>query len=322
MKTDELLRRFKDKSLRIGVLMGGFSSEREISLKSGNAVNSALAAAGYKTVPIDVKTPSAKGVDSTTIDAAFIAMHGEFGEDGQLQELLEARGIPYTGSGPEGSRNAMDKFASKRLFLQHGVSTAEFITVSLKQPMEEIFAQVASFGLPVVVKPRSEGSSVGVSIVKSPDKIGEAITACRQYQDEAIAERFIEGREVTVGILGDKALPLIELVPRREFFDYIAKYKDDRTEYVVNPRLEPAVVRQAQEQGLKAFNALGCRHFARVDMMVRGSDQRCFVLEVNSIPGLTERSLLPKAAQAIGVSFAQLCEQFIEMAVISFGFYG
>ncbi|MBI5361192.1 MAG: D-alanine--D-alanine ligase [Planctomycetes bacterium] len=313
--TDTLREKFDNKTIRIGILMGGFSSEREISLKSGNAVCKALASLGYNAVPVDIKTPSAEGADSSNIDVAFIAMHGKFGEDGELQALLEARGIPYAGSGPQASRNAMDKIITKKLFIQAKISTADYFVMPLKTPLEKAKAFVESFGMPVVVKPRSEGSSVGITIVKDITELENALNICGQYQNEALVEKFIKGREVTVGILEDRALPLIELRPKREFYDYIAKYKDDKTEYIVNPDIAKEYQEEAKATALRAHRSLGCRHFSRVDVILREQDNKSFVLEVNSIPGMTERSLLPKAAQAMGLDFPHLCERLTGMSL-------
>ena len=330
-----LRERFRNKKLPIGVLLGGFSSEREISLKSGTAVANALRSLGYTVHPIDVTATTIPELDDLKIEVVFIALHGKFGEDGELQRLLDGRNIIYTGSGAEASRRALDKFATKETFIRYKIPTAPYVSTSNRNWKLEIGNW--SFGYPVVVKPRAEGSSVGVSIVKTPAELEAALKETFKYGNDALIEKYITGREVTVGILGDKPLPVIELKPQQTFYDYKAKYQDSHTEYVVNPDLPAAVLKNIQSVGLAAHQALGCSGISRVDMIysagtgpapsagsgVSGSRTPSpaggpVVLEVNTIPGLTERSLLPKAARAIGIEFPQLCERIIELALGSF----
>lgn len=311
----DLLDRFKQKQLRIAVLLGGFSAEREISIKSGNAVAQALTKLGYPVTVIDVNDKTVKELDHKSVDIAFIALHGEFGEDGGIQRLLEKRGIPYTGSGPEASYRAMDKFTTKELFAQNNIPTAPYRTIHQSTALPQIQTLIKEIGdFPVVVKPRAQGSSVGVSIVSDQSALVSALTQAFNYGDDVLLEKYIKGREITVGILGEAPLPLIELRPKQPFYDYTAKYRDPETEYIVNPDLPPKTVRDIQSLGLKAHQVLGCAGFSRVDMIYSANDGP-FVLEVNSIPGMTERSLVPKAAQAAGIDFPHLCERIIELAI-------
>ncbi|MBI4713089.1 MAG: D-alanine--D-alanine ligase [Planctomycetes bacterium] len=294
----------------VGVLYGGFSAERPISLKSGRAVAKALKGLGYPVRLIDVRSRRAKGLSG--IDVAFIALHGEFGEDGGIQKLLEKKRIPYTGSGPKASGLAMDKFLTKRIFQCYGVPTApaRFIMFSTGRDYKNI-----GFDYPVVIKPRAQGSSVGVSIARNYPELVKGLKQAARYGRDILVEQYCAGRELTVAILGDQALPLIELKLAEGFFDYNAKYKDKRTEYIVKPRwVTRRLCRRIQAAALKAYRVLGCKGFARVDIIYSLAG-KISVLEVNSIPGMTERSLVPKAARAVGIAFPQLCERVIRMAL-------
>ncbi|MCX7703838.1 MAG: D-alanine--D-alanine ligase [Planctomycetota bacterium] len=303
------------KKIVVGVIMGGTSSEREISIKTGKAVASALNEAGYIVKEILLNEDSIEAVEKEKIDVAFIAMHGRFGEDGELARLLEERKIPYTGSGPEGAKIAMDKVLTKKSFESFGVPTAEYIVLDSSISGEEAdwFIKRHLSGYPVVVKPAREGSSVGVSIVDMRSELNDALSTAFRFDNKVLVEKYISGRELTCGILDGRALPLIELRPSKRFFDYKAKYEDPGTLYIVNPRLEPRLYRLCQEIALCAHIAVGARDFSRVDMILQ--ERKVFVLEVNTIPGLTERSLLPKAAAAIGVDYQTLCIRMLEMAL-------
>ncbi|MBI3269961.1 MAG: D-alanine--D-alanine ligase [Planctomycetes bacterium] len=300
--------------MRVAVLMGGFSSEREISLRSGAAVADALRSRGFTVLPVDVRDERVEELAPGCCDAAFVALHGRFGEDGGIQTLCEARELPYTGSGPRASRLALDKVQAKELFVAAGLSTSPWRVCPASEGCERARAGLASLGLPVVVKPRAEGSSVGVSIVREAAALDAALTEAWRFGPDALVERFVAGAELTVGILGERALPLVELRPRREFFDYQAKYQDTRTEYVVAPPLDPEATRRVQEAGLGAHRALGCKGFSRVDVMLPATGEP-MLLEVNTIPGMTERSLFPKAARAAGISFAELCDRLVQEAL-------
>ncbi len=296
----------KLRKYKIGVLAGGFSSERDISLKSGKAVFDALLSGGLDAVFIDIKKPSLDGVD---IDAAFIALHGKFGEDGTVQKMLADRRIPYTGSGPEASRVALDKVESKNKFKAAGLRVADHVVLRKGSKRDE-----DGLWFPCVVKPRYEGSSVGLSVVKDRKDLEKAVGEAFLYGEDILIEKFIPGKELTVGILEERPLPVVEIVAAGGVYDFVAKYKAGDTRYIVPAELDEDTYRRAQNAGIKAHEALGCRGLSRVDMRL-GDDGELYVLEVNTIPGMTERSLLPMAARAAGLDFTELCFRIIESAV-------
>lgn len=319
------------KPKNIVVLMGGVSPEREISLRSGNAVAKALGDAGFNVSCIDVKDEKIEELDHKEIDVAFIALHGYFGEDGGVQQLLESKGIPYTGSGVNASRLAMDKLATKKSFINAGLKTPDYTTVTEFQELIEIQREVMKLGLPVILKPTRNGSSIGISIIKEMNDLQMGLGKAFEFGYEVIIEKYIKGREFTVGLLDDSALPVIEIKPATEFFNYDAKYKDNRTEYLIVKTtpgdngvadgdsyhnigfLPSPQYHRAQELALNAHRILGCKGFSRVDMLL--DDRNTFyLLEVNTIPGFTEKSLLPKAAKAAGISFSSLCEKIVDLA--------
>ncbi|MDP3804573.1 MAG: D-alanine--D-alanine ligase [Candidatus Omnitrophota bacterium] len=296
---------------RVGVLAGGPSNEREISLKSGRAVYSALIQGGVDTIFLDVYEDVHDIIKNNSIDIVFIALHGRFGEDGTVQKILEDRGIPYTGSGPEASRLALDKIASKDVFTNKGIPVPRYIVFE-KDNFDIRDAQFT--GLPLVVKPHLEGSSIGLSVVRDKSDLMRAINKAFRYGTKIILEEYIDGRELTVGILDDEPLPVIEIVPKERVYDYKAKYSDPDTKYLVPAPIGDELSEKAKRLGKLAHISLGCRSFSRADMMMDGSGN-IFVLEVNTIPGMTERSLLPKAAEACGLSFGTLCVKLIEYAL-------
>lgn len=297
----------------VAVLYGGTSSEREISLKTGRAVSNALRESGHRVTEVDVKAEDGSELKGLKVDVVFIALHGRFGEDGQLQRLLEQRQIPYTGSGPIASRNAMDKLESKRKFLRAGIDTPAYQVLSQGDSLDVLEQCGRSLGYPLVIKPRSEGSSVGVTIHPDRSTLQEGADGAFLFGRTALMEQFIAGREMTVGILDNRALPLVELKPRREFFDYDAKYRDPDTQYIVNPDLPRQDRAAIQGAALKAHRTLRCEGASRVDVIFTPRLQ-VYVLEVNTIPGMTERSLLPRAAAAEGITYPQLCDQLVRMA--------
>lgn len=314
-KSAPLLKLFKAKKLRIAVLLGGISTERAISIKSGTAVVEALRALDYPVKVVDVKDTQVKALKASDIDIAFIVLHGKFGEDGGIQKLLEQRGILYTGSGPESSYRTMDKYSTKECFLHNNIPTAPYRKITKSHSLKHIASLIKELGnYPVVIKPRSQGSSVGVSIVQDAKQLATALKQAFKHEPDALIEQYIKGSELTVGILGQTPLPIIELKPKRAFYDYTAKYGDSGTEYIVNPDLPAKTIRALQSLGLKAHNALGCRVFSRVDI-IYSADKEPFVLEANSIPGMTDHSLVPKAAKAVGIAFPQLCERIIELTI-------
>lgn len=296
---------------RIGVLAGGPSSEREISLRSGRAVYNALAQEGLDVIFLDVWDEIYDIIKNNRIDVAFVALHGRFGEDGTVQRILEDAHIPYTGSGAEASRLALDKIASKQIFKDYGIPIPEYIVFEKnKNKVEDAYA----FGFPIVVKPQLEGSSIGLSVVREERFLKSAIDKAFEYGPKILLEKYIEGRELTVGILEDEPLPVIEIVTRYNIYDYKAKYDDPETKYLVPAPIDKKAFEKAQEIGRLSHMALGCRCFSRVDMMMDRSG-KIFVLEVNTIPGMTERSLLPKAACAKGLNFNEMCLKLIEDAL-------
>lgn len=312
MAAEELLRLLRGRSVH--VLCGGFSNEREVSLASGAAVADALESLGCVARRIDVeKSFGAEGQHLLAGSGlAFIALHGEFGEDGEVQEILERWGVPYTGSGPEASRLAMDKVQSKQAFAEAGVRTPRW-EVSARQG--DPGRLVAALGLPLVIKPSASGSSIGVTIVERPEQVQPALNEAGRHSGVPLVEEFIPGRELTVGVLGDEALPVIELRTRGNFYDYRAKYADDAgTEYLCPAPVPEPQAAAAQAAALAAHRALGCRDFSRTDLRLTPAGE-VFVLEVNTIPGFTGHSLLPKAAAARGLSFAQLVEKISIMAL-------
>jgi D-alanine-D-alanine ligase len=304
--------------MNLVVLMGGPSAEREVSLRSGAGVARALRSLGHRVEAIDVRGRALPGARLLRrADAVFLALHGTFGEDGTVQRLLDAVGVRYTGSGPEASARAMDKAESKRIFLKMGLETPAYGLVEVEDRRRAGACAVAAakvVGFPVVVKPNEQGSSVGVSIHWSPESLERGAHEALAYGPRILVERYVKGREITVGILQGRALPAIELRPARAFFDYEAKYEDDRTVYVVNPEWLGRWRERVEAAALKAHRGLGCSGFSRVDMIVTdtGSIQ---VLEVNTLPGMTERSLFPKAAAAAGISYAELCGRLVKAAL-------
>ena len=296
---------------RIGVLAGGPSNEREISLRSGRAVHDALLGEGLDSIFLDVKNNIEEIIKNSCIDVAFIALHGRFGEDGTVQRMLEDAGIPYTGSGVEASLAALDKAVSKDLFIRNLIPVPRHMVLIKGKPQAH---DCDRLGMPIVVKPHLEGSSIGLSIVGDKNSLPGAIDKAFEYGNKVILEEYINGRELTVGILNDEALPVIEIVSRNKVYDYDAKYKDSDTKYLVPAPIPENLSRKARSLGVLAHKVLGCRSFSRVDMMMAQSGD-IFVLEVNTIPGMTERSLLPKAAQATGLRFGSLCVKILEDAV-------
>lgn len=295
---------------KIIVLAGGPSSEREISLKSGRAVFKALKAESRNVELVDIAADFPGKMAFPEVCTVFIALHGRFGEDGTVQAMLEESGIPYTGSGVQASRLALDKIASRAMFLKAGINVTKCKIFNKDAKSIDIQNE---FDVPFVVKPQSEGSSIGLSIVRNKSQLKDALNEAFKYGEHALLEEYIHGRELTVGILENKALPVIEIVTREEVYDYAAKYKDEGTQYIVPADLGEELRCKAQDAAKSAHNSLGCRDFSRVDMRM-DKNGKIFVLEVNTIPGMTERSLLPKAARAAGVDFCRLCMKLVDLA--------
>jgi len=301
-------------SKKIGVLYGGLSAERDVSLKSGTAVHQALVAQGYHAVAIDVGHDLADVLKSEQIEAAFIALHGRYGEDGCVQGLLELLQIPYTGSGVLASALAMHKLYSKQTFAANGILTAPF---RCYRRGESVNLAELPFGLPLVVKPVQEGSSVGVSIVKEEGQLAAALELAFRHDEEILVEQFIKGQEVQVGILDNRPIGAIEIVPKNEFYDFEAKYTDGMAEHFFPARLDAALYEKAQQIGLAAHRSLGCRGYSRVDLLVTISGD-CYVLEVNTLPGMTSLSLFPEiAGKGAGLPFEKLVATIIASASLS-----
>jgi D-alanine-D-alanine ligase len=295
------------KKQKIGVLSGGLSAEREVSLKSGAAVYEALLSRGYNAVSIDVGRDISQVLTREKVDKAFVALHGRYGEDGAIQGLLELMGIPYTGSGILASALAMHKIYAKAAFHAAGLQVAPYVVLRRGESLD---TATLGFPLPIVVKPSQEGSSVGVSIVRTPDQVGPALELAFAYDREILVERFVKAREIQVGILADHPLGAIEIVPRKEFYDFEAKYTPGMAEHIYPAQLPEGLYRKALETGLAAHRALGCADYSRVDLLVTEQGE-CYVLEVNTLPGMTATSLLPEIAQGSGIGFEELVERIL-----------
>jgi D-alanine-D-alanine ligase len=295
--------------------MGGASGERDVSLGSGAAVAKALLAAGHDVVRIVLSPGGDPGlaIRRSGIDVAFLALHGRLGEDGCVQGLCELYGIPYTGSSVLASALAMDKVKSKELFRLHNLPTPPYYTVSAEEDLSDLDRIHGSFGFPVVVKPRGEGSSIGVTKVNSLVELEPALVEALRFDDTALVERFVAGKEVDVGILNGRVLGAIEVVPKRGIYDYESKYTPGMSEYFMPARLSPARYGGVLNLAERAARVLGCSSAVRVDLLVTEGENE-YVLEVNTLPGMTETSLLPKIAEAAGYNFGLLCEAILDAA--------
>jgi D-alanine-D-alanine ligase len=308
----------KGDRLTVALLAGGKSAEREVSLKSGDQVFQALDKTRYEILRYDPRNDLVRlAQDASRIDVALIILHGRLGEDGTIQGLLESLGIPYQGSGVLGSAIAMNKVLSKELYVQAGIPVAPYVVVDRNKP-ETVARVEETLGFPVVVKPEHEGSSIGLSIVRNPQDMPRALEEAWKYDRRCLVERFIPGMEVTGGILGNEtlqALPLVEIIPGEsyEFFDYAAKYTPGASHEICPAGISESLTRKAQELALRAHRALYCRGYSRTDMIVAGEE--IFVLETNTIPGMTQTSLFPQAAAAAGLPFPALLDRLIELAL-------
>ncbi|RYD33256.1 MAG: D-alanine--D-alanine ligase [Verrucomicrobiaceae bacterium] len=296
----------------IAVLMGGPGAERDVSLATGKAIHKALTDAGYDATAVDVTGTTVDLPPGT--DLAFNAIHGTFGEDGQLQDLLEARGIPYTGAGSASSKLSINKSLAKERFIAAGVPTARSETLSLSPGL----LPNPTIKAPLVIKPPLEGSSVGIRIVKQQDEVPTALLKAAEKYDEVLIEEFIEGKELTVGILDGEALPIVHIIPPDGDYDFSSKYPwlsgGKGSQYICPAELDEETTRAVQEAAVAAYRALGIEVYARVDVLL-DKDNRPFVLEANTIPGMTETSLLPKAAAAAGIHFPALCQTIAELSL-------
>ena len=293
--------------LNIAVMLGGPSAEREVSLRSGAAVAKALRSLGHDVTELDPRTPDWNL--SAETDVVFLALHGTYGEDGTVQKRLDELGVAYTGCDAEASRIAFDKVLTKQSCVQSGVPTPRFVTVhSATEPFP------ANFSVPLVVKPSRQGSSVGLEFVERVEDWPAALASSLKFDSEVLVEEKIIGRETTVGILAGKALPVVEVRPHNGVYDAHSKYTPGATEYFCPADFDAATTKRIQAAALGAFRAVGGRDYARVDVMVR-ADGAPVVLEVNTLPGMTETSLLPKAAAAAGINFAELCQRMVDLAL-------
>lgn len=297
--------------------MGGVSSERDISLKSGKAIVEALQHAKLDAVPviIDSHDPNqiAQTLNDNGIAIAFIALHGKFGEDGEIQQILEDCRIPYTGSGVEASRRAFDKIETQNLLKKNNISVPSYVSLNKGEVIDPLHIAEAIGAFPFVVKPAREGSSIGVCIVHNEEELAEALDNAHTLCDAVLIEQCIKGRELTVGILGEEALPVVEICPKQGFFDFDAKYTKGATEYFVPADIPEGLKTQLQDTALEVHRLLGCEDFSRVDFMADDALNH-YVLELNTIPGFTATSLLPKAAGECGINFEQLCIKLLEFA--------
>jgi D-alanine-D-alanine ligase len=306
---DTLLKRLRRR--KIAVLYGGRSAERPISLKSGAAVRKALKRLGLPHAAVDVSLRVADDLRKNKTDLAFLAVHGPYGEDGTLQGLLEMMRIPYTGCGVMASAVSMHKPTAKKLFQSDGLPTPRgFVVKDAKAP----FPHDCPIPLPWVVKPASQGSAIGVSFVSDPAEWPAALKAALKDDTEALVEEAIQGDEITVGILGDRALPVVQIIPKHAFYDFYSKYAKGGSRHLVPAQLPDTVQAEASKVALAAFRAVGGRHYGRVDLMV-DKGGRPWLLEMNTLPGLTDVSLLPDAAKAAGISFDDLILEMLRMAL-------
>jgi D-alanine-D-alanine ligase len=305
------------RKLAVTVLCGGPSGEREVSLRSGRAVAAALRTAGHDVREADVSPTDLSALDRPGIDAVFVALHGEFGEDGRIQTVLEDRGIPYTGSGPLACKMAMNKQVAKDMFDAAGLPVPSGRVVTELRPATASDL-AATLGLPLVAKPLNGGSSLNVTIARSRAELEAGIRAILAGGDSALVETFIPGRELTVGVLEDTALPVIEMRTARAFYDFTAKYQGNHTEYVFDTGLPADVYAEVQDLAVRAHRALGCRDCSRVDIRLDPAGKP-FILELNAIPGMTEKSLLPKAAAEVGIPFPRLADRLVAAAMERYG---
>jgi len=308
---------------RIAVLMGGRSLERDVSLRSGRRIERALVERGYPVIALDVDETLVPNLLSEKPDLVYIALHGKDGEDGTIQELLEILGIPYTGPGPMASLIGFNKVLSKELFLTSGIPTPRYFTVS-SSTLEEMGASKLlplaweKLGGPLVVKPCAQGSALGVSVADKLEDLPEALVTALGYDDRVLLESFVKGREVAISIIDDgepQALPAVEVIPRSGFFDFDARYTPGMTDYFVPARLSPEVAAEVERLALDTHRLLHCKELSRVDMII-GEDDTPYVLELNISPGMTETSLLPIAAEAAGISFPDLVERLVSLALV------
>jgi D-alanine-D-alanine ligase len=306
------------KPRKIAVLMGGRSSEREISQKTGRQISQALIEKGYEIKQIDPAGDLIGELQGFLPDVVFIALHGRYGEDGTVQGLLEILGFPYTGSGVFSSALCMDKVMSKKIMEYEGISTPSYKFLTDQSDRSTVEGLKKELGLPLVVKPSREGSTIGVTIVREEDELEKALHEAFKYDQLVLVEKYIDGIELTAAVLGTKeprVLPLIEIVSETEFYDYTAKYTPGMSHHIIPARIPPETAAKVEEMALKTYKAMNCRQYARVDLMLN-KEYEPFVLETNTLPGMTETSLFPDAARAAGISFAELVSLLVDEAFL------
>lgn len=306
---------------KVAVLMGGDSAEREVSLMSGQGVLTALTQIGVDAHPFDPAHQDLGALRLEGFQRVFIALHGRHGEDGTVQGALELLGIPYTGSGVMASAIAMDKVMTKRIWLAQGLATPRFVALATEQQTQEHIVRVPDqLGLPLIVKPPHEGSSIGVTKVMDHSQMADAVAQAAHMDPVVLCEEFIEGDEVTCPVIGEgpsaRALPVIRIVAPDGAYDYEHKYFSDDTHYLVPSGLPADEESEIQRMVVQAFRALGCRGWGRADLMIRSSDRKPFLLEMNTSPGMTSHSLVPMSANAAGMSYAALCVHLLEQATL------
>lgn len=306
---------------KIAVLMGGHSLERDISLRGGRRIVSALEEKGHDVKAIDVGENLVKTMKAETFDLAFLALHGKYGEDGTVQELLDIMGIPYTGPGVLASILGMNKELAKEIILREGLATPRFFALSAGA-FREMGASdllddiVDKLGLPMVIKPASQGSALGIQFVHERSRLAQALISSLSYDDTVLLEEFIDGAEITVGVLGNdeiKALPVVEILPQKEFFDFESMYTAGATEYFVPARISDDMTKRVQDLALSLYRLFGCRDCARIDLIIK--EDTPYILELNTIPGMTDTSLLPLAAKEAGIDFPELCDLIVKLAL-------
>ena len=309
-------------SLKVAVLMGGTSSEREISLVTGGKILSALKGSGYQAYAVDAGLETAAALAMKRPDVAFIALHGSPGEDGTIQGLLEIMDVPYVGSGVLASALGMDKERSKIFFAAAGIPAPFYLPLGVRELEikgigRAVQQVVDTLGLPAVVKPTKEGSAIGVSIARQREEVSSALTEAASKGWDVIVEEYVKGREITIGLLGNEdllVLPIVEIVPENDFYDYEAKY-DGKSRHIVPAILDAEVAEAATKYALAAHRSLGCRGMSRVDFVISEQDRIPYILEINTIPGMTPTSLFPEAAKAAGISFEELVGRLVELAL-------
>jgi len=304
---------------KVGVLFGGRSAEREVSLMSGTGVLAALRSKGVDAHPFDPAERSIAELAAEKFDRVFIALHGRYGEDGTLQGVLEQLGIPYTGSGVMASSIGMDKVMTKRIWQSHGLPTPRFLVLDAKAATrEELRVVPDDLGLPLMLKAPHEGSTIGIAKVTGYSDMQSGFALCAQYDEVVLAEEFVSGRELTVPVLGSgrdaKALPIVEIRAPQGNYDYEHKYFSDDTQYLCPAPIDDELARRIQSIAVRAFNAVGASGWARIDVMLRAADNEPFLLEINTSPGMTGHSLVPMAAKAAGISYEDLCVEILRMA--------